>query len=88
MSELSFEVHSNFFPCKHDDSTLTYRTWEPLRTTGGPPAKAPGSGIMFKSVAHGLLAEGKEIEHFRRGFMCSNHHIGRERPQNKKDMNK
>lgn len=27
MSELSFEVSFNFFPCKHDDSKLTYTTF-------------------------------------------------------------
>lgn len=60
-----------------------------LKTAGGPGAKAPVFGIMFKSFAHDLLVEGKETgEHFCRGLVCSNHLIGRERPQNKKDMNK
>lgn len=60
-----------------------------LKTAGGPCAKAPVFGIMFKSFANDLLVEGKETgEQFCRGLMCSNYHIGRERPQNKKEMNK
>lgn len=49
MSELSFEVNFNFFPCKHYDSKLTYRTLCTTKTTA-PGRKLSNAWEDFQAI--------------------------------------